>query len=231
MAAALVPLMRWLVLGVLLTACTGQGRPRPELVVHRERVGSPAEAITKLSVARKVTSRGALVVTRGDLTSPFIYARAAVVGPEGICWESATPAAMFWTGIRVHGAGTTEEISGTPDELRAWLLGHVAKRSPSGTYTVRTKLGWHEQSEASLIAHALERSTGRALVGYRWAEVDSVEYHRMLRAYVSDFEIDKAIADNDFFVRSAIEKHEGLPPGPCPLADTGVPLLAHDTRW
>jgi hypothetical protein len=224
--------MRLLLLGLLLAACTGQWRPRPEFVVHREPLSRPGEEIARLSEARKITSRGALLLTRGDLTSPFIYARAAVVGPEGICWESATPAASFWTGIRVTSAGTTEEISGTADELRSWLLGHVAKRPPAGTYLVHTKLGWHEQSAASLVALALERTTGRALVGYRWAEVESVEYHRMLRAAnVSDFEVDRAIADNDFFVRYAIEKHEGLPPGPCPLVDAGQPLLARDTRW
>lgn len=137
-------------------------------------------------------------------------------------------------------AAASYEVEGSNAALRAWVVHHLhgnadAQRNfvdlPAIGYAVRTTLGW-----IATDAGALERLAPtpsmfgewpNALVGWRWNEIDRIDYFQWWPdSEPSDAAIDQAIAQNDYFVRRAIDARSGLSPGPCPLGPSQRLLLA-----
>jgi hypothetical protein len=171
-----------LVAGVTASSCI-----RPAYYFEKQEIvavaASPYFRI-KLSDERTIDSRGAFILSRGDKESPMVFARAALIGEQGICFSSNYEAAKFWQGIQlgpvdlriaasvipadprlriVQTDNVSWNVTGPSSALRPWVIRHLRAVAVNRRlfvdianieYRVLTSRGWNPQTAKVLAEYA-----------------------------------------------------------------------------
>jgi hypothetical protein len=168
-------LAAWLV--ALVSGCS----TAPLFSIHATEERDWREEILRLENMHAIAKTGTFIFVRGKLSSPQVYARSIVAGPEGVCFPSAYPTAMFWSALRVEQVDpriapsvivrrfdirvvrigeTAWEVHGNGESLQSWLMAHLdavddAHRNFINllpiTYTVGTAISWTPRDPDTLV--------------------------------------------------------------------------------